>query len=46
VLWEGFRHKHATRIVIYDDDLAVPLIQARLTAAEIEAMRKVLDTRK
>jgi hypothetical protein len=36
------RGRHTLRIVIYDKDPAVPLIQASLTEAEQQAIRKAL----
>ncbi len=36
------RNKHDVRLLIYDDDTAVPLIQAKLSAAERQAIRKAL----
>ena len=40
------RGKHAFRLVIYDEDTAVPLIQAKLSAAERWAVRKALGEEK
>ena len=37
-----YRGKHGFRLVIYDEDTAVPLIQAKLSAAERQAIRKAL----
>ena len=37
-----YRTKGATRLVVYDEDRAVPLIQAQLGEAELEAVRKAL----
>ncbi|MGA7740265.1 MAG: hypothetical protein WBP56_03120 [Polyangia bacterium] len=37
-----YRHKRKTRLVVYDEDRAVPLIQAQLGAPEREALRKAL----
>ena len=37
-----YRGKRAFRLVIYDEDSAVPLIQAKLGAEEREAIRKAL----
>jgi hypothetical protein len=37
-----YRKKRTTRLVIYDEDRAVPLIQAKLGEAEREAVRKAL----
>jgi hypothetical protein len=37
-----YRNKHTTRLVVYDDELAVPLIQAQLGAPEREALVKAL----
>jgi len=36
------RGKHSFRLVIYDEDRAVPLIQAKLSAAERRVIRKAL----
>ena len=36
------RNKRTTRLVVYDDDRAVPLIKAQLGAPEREALRKAL----
>lgn len=41
-----YRNKRTTRLVVYDEDRAVPLIQAQLGAAEREALRKALGTKK
>ena len=41
-----YRNKCATRLVVYDDDRAVPLIQAQLGVLEREALRKALGTGK
>ena len=41
-----YRNKGAARLVVYDDDRAVPLIQARLGATEREALRKALGTKR
>jgi len=41
-----YRNKRTTRLVVYDDDRAVPLIQAQLGVPEREALRKALGTRK
>jgi hypothetical protein len=41
-----YRNKRATRLVVYDEDRAVPLIQAQLGAPECEALRKALGTGK
>jgi hypothetical protein len=41
-----YRNKRATRLVVYDDDRAVPLIQAQLEVPEREALRKALGTGK
>jgi hypothetical protein len=40
------RGKHTTRLVVYDEDRRVPLIQAQLSAAEREALGKALGTGK
>jgi len=37
-----FRGKHAFRLVVYHEDLAVPLIQARLGVPKREALGKAL----
>ena len=37
-----YRSKHAFRLVIYDEDAAVPLIQAKLSAAERQVLRNAL----
>jgi hypothetical protein len=37
------RGKAAFRLVIYDENLGVPLIQATLGAAERQAIRKALE---
>ena len=37
-----YRNKHMTRFAVYDEDRAVPLIQAKLSAAERQAIRKAL----
>lgn len=37
-----YRNKRATRLVIYDEDRGVPLIQAQLGVPEREALRKAL----
>ena len=37
-----FRDRHAFRVVVYDDDTAVPLIQANLNETERRAIRKAL----
>ena len=41
-----YRNKRTTRLVVYDEDRAVPLIQAHLGAREREALRKALGTGK
>lgn len=41
-----FRNKRATRLVVYDEDRGMPLIQARLGPAEQLALRNALRTRK
>ena len=41
-----YRNKRAFRLVIYDEDTAVPLIQAKLSAAEREEIREALGTGK
>lgn len=37
-----YRNRRTTRLVIYDDDRAVPLIQAQIGVLEREALRKAL----
>jgi hypothetical protein len=37
-----YRNRRTTRLVVYDEDRAVPLIQAQLGAPEREALRKAL----
>jgi hypothetical protein len=37
-----YRKKRTTQLAIYDEDRAVPLIQAQLGEAEWEAVRKAL----
>ena len=37
-----YRNKLTTHLVVYDEDRAVPLIQAQLGAPEREALRKAL----
>jgi hypothetical protein len=39
-----YRNKRTTRLVVYDDDRAVPLIKAQLGAPEREALRRALGT--
>lgn len=39
-----YRNKGATRLVVYDEDRGVPLIQAQLGAPEREALRRALGT--
>jgi hypothetical protein len=41
-----YRTKGSTRLVVYDEDRGVPLIQARLVAAEHERLKKALGTDK
>jgi hypothetical protein len=41
-----YRNRHTTRLVIYDEDRGVPLIQAQLGMPEREALRKALGTEK
>ena len=36
------RDRHAFRLVIFDEDTAVPLIQAKLSEAERQAVRRAL----
>ena len=40
------RNKRTTRLVVYDEDRAVPSIKAQLGASEREALRKALGTDK
>jgi hypothetical protein len=37
-----FRSKRGLRLAIHDEDTAVPLIQAKLSASERQAIRKAL----
>ena len=37
-----YRNKGTTRLVVYDEDRVVPLIQAQLGSREREALRKAL----
>ena len=37
-----YRNKGTTRLVVYDEDRAIPLIKAQLGAPEREALRKAL----
>jgi hypothetical protein len=37
-----YRNRRTTRLVVYDDDRAVPLIQAQLGVLERETLRKAL----
>jgi hypothetical protein len=37
-----YRNKRTTRLVVYDDDRAVPLIRAQLGALECEALMRAL----
>ena len=37
-----YRNKRATRLVVYDEDRGVPLIQAQLGVPEREALMKAL----
>jgi len=41
-----YRNKRATRLVVYDEDRGVPLIQAQLGVPEREALRQALDAGK
>jgi hypothetical protein len=41
-----YRNMGTTRLVVYDEDRGVPLIQAQLGAIEREALRKALGTKK
>jgi len=41
-----YRNRHTTRLVIYDEDRGVPLIQAQLAVPEREALKKALGTGK
>ena len=38
------RRRQVTRLAIYDEDRAVPLIQAHLSAIELAALRRALGT--
>jgi hypothetical protein len=40
------RNRSTTRLVVYDEERGVPLIQAHLGAPEREALRKALGTGK
>jgi len=40
-----YRSRSTTRLVVYDEDLVMPLIQAQLNAPQCEALRKALATR-
>ena len=37
-----YRNRRTTRLVVYDEDRGVPLIQARLDPVEQQALRKAL----
>jgi len=41
-----YRNNRATRLVVYDEDRGIPLIQAQLGTPEREALRKALGTNK
>jgi len=41
-----YRNKRTTRLVVYDEDRAVPLIQAQLGVLEREVFRKALGSNK
>ena len=41
-----YRNGDTTRLAVYDEDRAVPLIQAQLDVPEREELRKALGTRK
>lgn len=41
-----YRNRRTTRLVDYDEDRGVPLIQAQLGVPEREALRKALGTEK
>jgi hypothetical protein len=41
-----YRNRSTTRLVVYDEDRGVPLIQAQLGVPEREALRKALEERK
>ena len=41
-----YRNMRTTRLVVYDEDRGVPLIQAQLGVPEREALRKALGTNK
>lgn len=38
------RGKHGLRLAVYDEDKAVPIIQARLSEVERQALRKALGS--
>jgi hypothetical protein len=39
-----YRSRSTTRLVVYDEDRAMPLIQAQLDASQSEALRRALGT--
>jgi hypothetical protein len=41
-----YRNRRTTRLVVYDEDRGVPLIQAQLGVPEREALREALGERK
>jgi hypothetical protein len=41
-----YRNRRTTRLVVYDEDRGVPLIQAQLDASEREALKQALGTEK
>ena len=41
-----YRNRRTTRLVAYDEDRGVPLIQAQLDASEREALKQALGTEK
>jgi hypothetical protein len=41
-----YRNRRTTRLVVYDEDQAVPLIQAQLGVVEREALKKALGREK
>jgi hypothetical protein len=41
-----YRNRYTTRLVVYDEDRAVPIIQAQLGTSEREALRQALGAAK
>ena len=41
-----YRKGRTTRLLVYDEDRGVPIIEAKLSAPEREAIRKALGRRK